>query len=122
MAIIPGLLGITDESYYGSPYAYHGDTWIMKLDIQNGKAPIDKIRMRTTIINDATSYVIYENTEAINVYMNPYEDIHKTIGFKIPDEAPYGLYKVRISINVYSPYTGDYSNEGASYIGGINII
>jgi hypothetical protein len=121
-SIIPGMLAITENSYYGSPYAYKGDTWTMKINLQNGRTPVDKIRIRTTVIKDGGDHTLYQNERTDNVYLMAYDEINRTIGFKIPDDAPFGDYKVRVTITVYSPYTGRYSNDGAYYIGGFSVL
>lgn len=106
--ITPGLLVITDKSYYGSDYAYPNDTIGLSIQYTDLNASVDQVRVMFSVISDDgnTSLASTDRTERWQLHTQ--DSITRTYGFKVPNGTPVGSYKIRLSVYAYDKETGRY--------------
>ena len=120
-----GLLSVDlANSDTGDQYAYRNDTFTVRLvlaDLSN--ASIDRIKVRVSCVNFTDNgYALHESDRIDYVLLHPGDKITRTVGFKVPSDAPQGLYRFRIDISADLPGNDSWPDFGCSYESGLNIL
>lgn len=108
----------------GGQYAYVNDTYIARLvlaDISNGS--IDRIRIVATCRNaSGTGFTVYDASRVDYVLLDPGEKVTRTVGFKVGQDTPQGIYTFRVDVYADPSGNDSWSAYGCGFEAGLNIL
>lgn len=122
----PGLLTVTGSSYYGSAYAYRGDTYYQKI-VYMSNGSVNQVRVRYSAISEDGKTALQDSDRVEYWRMERGDMLARTYGFNVPTtisgkDAPSGVYVIRLSVYKYNLATGKYDEHCASLIQKLTVL